>query len=72
MKKTMFLLFFIPMSLFASNSSAELFDDQDLSCLVTSKDRRYDDIFILEVRKTDLSKIYYKRKHLAAPEGEYG
>lgn len=73
MKATLFLLLvFVSENLFASSNSANLFDDQDLSCIVTSEDKRYDDIFFLEVRKEGLSKIKYKRKHLASPVGEYG
>lgn len=45
---------------------------QDLSCVVTSDNKRYDDIFVLEARKEGLSKIKYKRQHLQSPEGQYG
>ena len=63
MKFIVFMLVLLSNSLFAG----ELFEDQDLSCEVINDSSMtiplYDDIFVIEVRKSGLSKIKYKRKY---------
>jgi hypothetical protein len=57
---------------FASAPAKGPLPDQDWSCVVTSENKRYEDVFLLELREQGYSHLRYKRKHLAAPPGEYG
>lgn len=69
-----FLLILMSLSIntFAEDLNTNLYEDQGFSCSVTSENKRYDDVFVIEVKKEGYSSIRYKRKHLDSPAGEYG
>ena len=46
--------------------------DQDYSCVEINPSKIYDDIFIVEVRNTGLSKIKYKRRYSCNNTDQHG
>jgi len=72
MKNTFVLLAMFSANIYASEARNDPFMDQDLSCVVKSDNKRYEDIFLVEVRETGNSHLQYKRIHLASPKDENG
>jgi hypothetical protein len=72
MKRMLVLLASMSANVFASEARNDPFPDQDLTCVVTSDNKRYEDIFVIEVREKGYSHLKYKRIHLASPKDENG
>ncbi len=72
MKKVLFLGVVLSVSSVASEPRKDPFPDQNLSCVVTSDNKRYHDIFLIEVRESGFSRLSYKRIHLASPRDSDG
>lgn len=72
MKKMLVLLAAMSANVFASEARMDPFPDQDLTCVVTSDNKRYEDIFLIEVREKGYSHLSYKRIHLDSPKDQDG
>lgn len=67
------LLIFTLSCSFASLSHAnELYLDSTLDCVVTDQNRRYNDLFRVELYSDGGANIKYRRQHLATLPGHYG
>ena len=64
-------LILLSLSVTAASADDAAFVDQDYSCVETSKDKTYDEIFVIEVRKKGLSKIKYKRRYSCSSAADY-
>jgi|GEM_PF-3558971 len=72
MKNLLLAILTLSSSVFASEPRNDPFKDQKLSCIVTSDNKRYHDIFVIEVREKGYSHVKYKRIHLASPKDADG
>jgi len=65
-----FVILFATLSavIVASEVHGYPFADQDLSCVVTSDNKKYHDIFVIEVREKGFSSLKYVRIHPAPPK----
>lgn len=68
--KKILLLTILSTNVLASEPRKDPFEDQNLTCIVTSDNKRYEDVFLIEVREKGYSHLSYKRIHLG--KSEYG